>query len=44
VTGVYVHGEAGRHVAARLGDSGLLASDLLAEIPVVMNLLRQGGL
>jgi hydroxyethylthiazole kinase-like uncharacterized protein yjeF len=44
VTGVYVHAEAGRRVAARLGDSGLLASDLLLEIPVVMQTLRAGGL
>jgi ADP-dependent NAD(P)H-hydrate dehydratase / NAD(P)H-hydrate epimerase len=44
VTGVYVHAEAGRRVAARLGDSGLLASDLLPEIPAVMQILRAGGL
>ncbi len=44
VTGVYVHASAGRRIAHRLGDSGLLASDLLAEIPLVMNVLRQGGL
>ena len=44
VTGVYVHAAAGRRIADRLGDSGLLASDLLAEIPLVMNVLRQGGL
>ena len=44
VTGVYVHAAAGRRIAQRLGDSGLLASDLLLEIPVVMNVLRQGGL
>jgi hydroxyethylthiazole kinase-like uncharacterized protein yjeF len=44
VTGVYVHGEAGRRVAARLGDSGLLAGDLLPEIPAVMQTLRAGGL
>src|SRR5256885_2607739 len=44
VTGVYVHAAAGRRVAERLGDSGLLASDLLMQIPVVMNVLRQGGL
>ena len=44
VTGVYVHAAAGRRIADRLGDSGLLASDLLMEIPVVMNVLRQGGL
>ena len=44
VTGVYIHAAAGRRIADRLGDSGLLASDLLPEIPLVMNVLRQGGL
>lgn len=44
VTGVYVHAEAGRRVAAALGESGLLASDLLPELPRVMQVLRQGGL
>ncbi len=44
VTGVYVHAAAGRRISSRLGDSGLLASDLLTEIPVVMNILRVGGL
>src|SRR6266850_2142385 len=44
VTGVYIHAAAGRRLAHRLGDSGLLASDLLLEIPLVMNVLRQGGL
>jgi len=44
VTGVYVHAAAGRRIAARIGDSGLLASDLLTEIPLVMNVLRVGGL
>ncbi len=44
VTGVYIHAAAGRRISQRLGDSGLLASDLLLEIPVVMNVLRQGGL
>jgi hydroxyethylthiazole kinase-like uncharacterized protein yjeF len=44
VTGVYVHAAAGRRISQRLGDSGLLAGDLLPEIPVVMNVLRQGGL
>jgi hydroxyethylthiazole kinase-like uncharacterized protein yjeF len=42
VSGVYIHGEAGRRVASRLGDAGLLASDLLVEIPVVQKLLREG--
>ncbi|HSS59933.1 MAG TPA: NAD(P)H-hydrate dehydratase [Candidatus Limnocylindrales bacterium] len=44
VTGVYIHAAAGRWISQRLGDSGLLASDLLQEIPVVMNQLRQAGL
>ena len=44
VTGVYIHAAAGRRLAHRLGDSGLLASDLLLEIPLIMNVLRQGGL
>ena len=44
VTGVYIHAAAGRRISQRLGDSGLLASDLLMEIPFVMNVLRQGGL
>ena len=43
VTAVYVHAEAGRRVASRLGDSGLLASDLLSELPLVMHALRQGS-
>jgi NAD(P)H-hydrate epimerase len=41
VTGVYVHGEAGRRVQADIGESGLLASDLLPLIPKVMNAMRQ---
>jgi hydroxyethylthiazole kinase-like uncharacterized protein yjeF len=44
VTGVYVHAAAGRRIAQRLGDAGLLAGDLLLEIPPVMHVLRQGGL
>jgi NAD(P)H-hydrate epimerase len=44
VTGVYIHAAAGRRLSQRLGESGLLASDLLLEIPLVMNVLRQGGL
>jgi NAD(P)H-hydrate epimerase len=44
VTGVYVHAAAGRRISARIGDSGLLAGDLLTEIPLVMNVLRIGGL
>jgi hydroxyethylthiazole kinase-like uncharacterized protein yjeF len=44
VTGVYIHAAAGRRLSQRLGESGILASDLLLEIPLVMNVLRQGGL
>lgn len=44
VTGVYIHAAAGRRISERLGESGLLAGDLLPEIPLVMNVLRQGGL
>jgi hydroxyethylthiazole kinase-like uncharacterized protein yjeF len=45
VTGVYVHAEAGRRLQARLGPAGLLASDLLPELPLVMRDLRaaRGG-
>jgi hydroxyethylthiazole kinase-like uncharacterized protein yjeF len=43
VSGVYVHAEAGRRISARLGPSGLLASDLFDEIPLVMNALRQAA-
>src|SRR5437588_2877712 len=44
VTGVYIHAAAGRRISQRLGDAGLLASDLLPELPLVMHVLRQGGL
>ena len=32
---VYLHGLAGGRVRAHLGDAGLLAGDLLAELPIV---------
>ena len=37
-------GRSGRRISQRLGDAGLLASDLLPELPLVMHVLRQGGL
>jgi NAD(P)H-hydrate epimerase len=40
VTGVYVHAAAGRRLQERLGPAGLLASELLPELPVVMRDLR----
>jgi NAD(P)H-hydrate epimerase len=41
VTGVYLHAEAGRVISARQGDAGLLASDLLPELPPLVSSLRQ---
>ena len=40
-TGVYVHAEAGRRLQATLGTAGLLASELLPELPVVMRTMRE---
>ena len=40
VAGVYIHGVAGERVRENLGDAGLLASDLLPELPRVMKGLR----
>ena len=40
VTGVYVHAEAGRRLQALQGPAGLLASELLPEIPLVMKAMR----
>jgi len=42
--GVYLHGMAGEAVRARIGDSGLLASDLTAELPIARRrLLAEAG-
>ena len=38
--GVYLHGAAGESVRGRLGDAGLIATDLLPELPAVMRNLR----
>jgi NAD(P)H-hydrate repair Nnr-like enzyme with NAD(P)H-hydrate dehydratase domain len=40
VTGVFLHGGAGDEAASRLGDAGVLASDLLPLIPLVIRELR----
>jgi hydroxyethylthiazole kinase-like uncharacterized protein yjeF len=40
VSGVYVHGAAGEEAAANLGDTGVLASDLLPLIPRVIRRSR----
>ena len=39
--GVYLHGEAGEIVRARLGDAGMAASDLLPELPVAIKQLKE---
>ncbi len=43
VTGVYVHAEAGRRLQSRLGSAGVLASELLGEMPLVMRSMRGSG-
>jgi NAD(P)H-hydrate epimerase len=40
ILGVYLHGRAGEHVSERFGDAGLMATDLLAEIPRIRRHLR----
>jgi hydroxyethylthiazole kinase-like uncharacterized protein yjeF len=40
VTGVFLHGAAGDEASARLGDAGVLASDLLPLIPVTIRDLQ----
>lgn len=37
--GVYLHGEAAQQVSRRMGNIGMIASDLLPELPMVMNTL-----
>ena len=39
--GVYLHGEAGELVRARLGDAGMIATDLLPELPQVIKQLKE---
>jgi NAD(P)H-hydrate epimerase len=42
--GVYLHGTAGERVRERIGDAGLLASDLLVELALARrDLVRRGG-
>ena len=38
--GVYLHGMAGERVRETLGDAGLLASDLLLELPQAIRALK----
>jgi hydroxyethylthiazole kinase-like uncharacterized protein yjeF len=39
--GVYLHGQAGERVKERLGDAGMIASDLLPELPLVIKNLKE---
>ncbi len=39
--GVFLHGEAGEMVKAKLGDAGMLASDLLPILPLVIKQLKE---
>ena len=39
--GVYLHGEAGERVREKLGDAGMIASDLLPLLPVVIKQLKE---
>jgi len=39
--GVYLHGEAGEMVRKKLGDAGMIASDLLPVLPVVIKQLKE---
>ena len=40
--GVYLHGLAGETARENLGEAGLVASDLIWQLPVVLNRLRRG--
>ena len=40
--GVYLHGEAGESVRKKLGDTGMIASDLLPELPLVIKKIKEG--
>jgi hydroxyethylthiazole kinase-like uncharacterized protein yjeF len=39
--GVYLHGEASEMVRARLGDAGMIATNLLPELPLVIKRLKE---
>ena len=41
VLGVYLHGEAGEMVKTRLGDTGMIATDLLPALPLVIKQLKE---
>jgi NAD(P)H-hydrate epimerase len=39
--GVYLHSQAGEAVRQRLGDAGMLASDLLSALPLAIKRLKE---
>ncbi len=41
--GVYLHGRAGEMVKEKLGDTGMIASDLLPVLPLTIKQLKKGG-
>jgi NAD(P)H-hydrate epimerase len=41
--GVYLHGEAGEAVREKLGDTGMIASDLLTALPVVIKQIKENN-
>ncbi len=42
VAGVYIHGKAGELLAREVGDAGVIASDLLARLPMAMRDIKDG--
>ncbi len=42
--GVFVHGQAGENIRERMGSTGMIASDLLCELPYVIKGLTDGSL
>jgi NAD(P)H-hydrate epimerase len=42
VAGVFIHGQAGEMVNEKMGDTGMLASDLLPVLPVIISRIRTG--
>jgi hydroxyethylthiazole kinase-like uncharacterized protein yjeF len=41
--GVYLHGKAGERVKEKMGDAGMIASDLLPVLPLTIKQLKNGG-
>jgi len=42
VCGVHLHGRAGEAVKTRIGDTGMVAGDLLPELPLVIKTIKEG--